>query len=240
MKKTSSPPPAKSAAASTSRPRAGGEEEAAARERLAQARAQQAVHLAHIHQADCEWQGEGKEPLFFPVTVPDGRTVWRMSAKLCQKQSDLLGFAEIQDKETQAGAVALLLAVARCQIGKADDLQDNPVQWAEALPAFTGFLLPFAKRFQALDGANEEECKKIKKDAGEWVESIIENAFPHVFQSRSVQRESAQLIDIACLLCNKNNRLPSKQEVKIASPWWGGREENTWWKRFKAAGLGDL
>ena len=240
MKKPSSPPTAKSAAASASLPRRGSEEKAAAQERLAKAKAILAVMLADRHRDDCRWEGEGKEPLFYAITIPDGRTVWRMSGKLYQKKADLLRFAKNEDKELQAAAVALTIASARCLLGNADDLEDHPIKWTEGQPAFAGFLLPLAKRLQGLNRANQEESEKIKKEALKWVGLVIENSFPHVLQSRHVQRESAQLIDIAGLLCNRHNRLPTKQEVKIASPWWGSTEDNTWWKRFRDAGLSDL
>ena len=138
-----------------------------------------------------------------------------MSAELYRRHSDLLRIAEIQDREIQAAAVPLMIASVRCLTGKADNLEDNPVDWTEAHPAFAGFLLPLAKRLQGLRGENQEKCDKIKKDALKWVELVIENTFSDVLQSSPVERDCAQLIDIACLLCNRLNRLPTKKEVKI-------------------------
>ena len=101
--------------------------------------------------------------------------------------------------------------------------------------------MPLAKRLITTKRPKtKEQADAMKKAALAFLSEAIDHAFPLQTLPKSLEIISATLIDIAFNLCKKLDRLPTKKEVRMNSPWWNGMDKQAWRRRFDAAGLKGL
>jgi hypothetical protein len=188
-------------------------------------------------------------PPFIRETLPNGRQAWRMSPALAKRYDELKRFVEIQDKEIQAAAVALLIAEHRLISNRNEDAEDyeqRPVSSAESERAFTGFMMPLARHLHTLrlpENSLPHRREEIRKEAVAWLESVIENAFSEYLSPGKLDNHLIEVIETTSALCYKNARIPDKAEIREAMEQRAehqGLDKGTWRKRFEKAGLDDL
>ena len=183
---------------------------------------------------------EGEAP-FIRGVDPDGKPAWRMSAVMAKKYNELRGYSEIKNKEVQAAACALLTAEHRffdADMGEPDDYEDRPVHHTESIPAFTGFLMPLAKRLNALRKPENQIAnrrKEIRKEAEEWFKIVLESAFPDHLGITPTEQDAVNVIHALWRLCEELGTHATKKDVKERG---GLQWSPTQWKKlFKMAGL---
>lgn len=183
-------------------------------------------------------------PPFIRDTLPNGEQAWRMSPALAKRYDELKRFVEIQDKEIQAAAVALLIAEHRLISNRNEDAEDyeqRPASSTESGPAFTGFMMPLARRLHTLrlpENSLPHRREEIRKEAVAWFQNVIQNAFAEYIEATQLEQEAVKVIEALRHLCEELGRHATKKDLKKR----GGLnwERSKWREVFHLAGLSDL
>jgi hypothetical protein len=171
-----------------------------------------AIEARLCYWATC-WSGVGDEPLFFPVThTKTGKQFWQMSERLYLIES--VSFCPSDDRDIGRARRVLTMATQRCEMGilpgepGTENISDD-----EAMKALCFLVMPLASKLKGIKRNDPAGAERIKQQALHWVAQVIDNTFPdHLDPDGDLQR-AADLTQIAHLLCQFLDAIPTKKEV---------------------------
>lgn len=187
-------------------------------------------------------------PLFYPHALKSGGIQWRLSGFLINRR-DMLTQPRKVSESVKGAVLALSRAERRIhgsrRQGKPQpDFQLNPTRPIEGEMAFEKFLIPFADILSNFDESTIASIRRSKREALEWVANVINASFSGYLERSQAERDAADMIETALLLCQRNNQIPTKADIRDQLCKESGNRwdlaPDTWRLRWLAAGLSKL